>query len=169
MEDRFFYKHIYLNSIKYRYYYSYHKMGPFGQLSPIDRYQTFVINRYHLSKDNYSYINPANRGRKLFLQTHQLNYIKYWYFHLYHKMGPFGQWSPIGRARNFVINRNHNFNDSYSYINPVNRGRQLFLQTHIPKLHKISTFSFISKNGPFRTVISYWSGSNICYQQKSFM
>ena len=84
-------------------------------------------------------------------------------------MGPFGQLPPIDRAQTFVINRNHLSKDNYSYIKPANRGRQLFLQTHVTQIHKISTLSFISKNGPFQKVTPYWVGSNLRYQQNSFI
>ena len=58
-------------------------------------------------------------------------------------MGPLGQLSPIGRAQTFVVNTSRLSKDNYSHKNLANRGRQLFLQTHITQLHKMSIFSFI--------------------------
>ena len=84
-------------------------------------------------------------------------------------MGPFDQLSPIGRAPTFVINRNQLSKYNYSYIYPTNGGRQVFLQTYVTQLHIISIFSFISQNGPFRTVIPYWPCSKLRYQQKSLI
>ena len=105
-------------------------MGPFGWLSTIDRAQTFLVNQNHLSKDNYSYIKPAFRGRKIFHKQIKLNYIEYRYFHLYHKMGPFGWLSTIDRAQTFLVNQNHLSKDIYSYIKPAFRGRQVFQETN---------------------------------------
>ena len=99
----------------------------------------------------------------------KLNYILYRYFHLYHKMDPFEQLSLIGRAQNFVINRNNLSKDNYSYINLAHKERHVFQRTNITQLYKISIFLFISQNGPSRTVIRYLQGSKFCYQQKSFI
>ena len=84
-------------------------------------------------------------------------------------MGPFGLLSTIDRAQTFLINQNHLSKDNYSYINPAFRGRQVFQQTNKTQLHEVSIFSFISKNGPSRTVIPYFPGLRFCYQQKSFI
>ena len=64
-------------------------MGPLGQLSPIGQAQKFVINRYHLPNDSYTYIYPANRGRTVFQQTNISQLHKILIFSFISQNGPF--------------------------------------------------------------------------------